>query len=134
MVNLRLKSIGSTFELIDAFHRPLGRILVEQRQDSLVVGRFIPGPAFSTIKHLFRRFEQAVNAQALSVVDELDAQIAALGLRLRRPGDVQETEIKDVQIWSDGNITFYLSENIPAQADVYRSLFERPIMASVPQP
>ncbi len=68
------------------------------------------------------------------MVDELDAQIAALGLRLRRPGDVQETEIKDVQIWSDGNITFYLSENIPAQADVYRSLFERPIMASVPQP
>jgi hypothetical protein len=46
-----------------------------------------------------------VDTQALSVVDELDAAIAALGLHLHTPSDSQHRAAHDVQIWSDGSIT-----------------------------
>jgi len=46
-----------------------------------------------------------VNLQALSVIDELDTTIAALGLHVHTPSDSQCIEAHDVQIWSDGSIT-----------------------------
>ena len=39
------------------------------------------------------------------MIDELDTAIAALGLHLQTPGDLQRIEAHDVQIWSDGSIT-----------------------------
>lgn len=91
--------------LVDAQGQQVGQIVIERREGNLVFGRFVPGPAFSTVQHLFREFEEAVNLQALSVVDELDTAIAALGLHLHTPDDSQRTEAHDVQIWSDGSIT-----------------------------
>jgi hypothetical protein len=94
-----------TIDLIDGEGRQVGRIVIERSEDDLVFGKFIPGPAFPAVQHLFREFEEAVDLQALSVVDELDAAIAALGLHLRSPDSSQRVEIRDVQIWSDGGIT-----------------------------
>jgi hypothetical protein len=59
---------------------------------------------------VFRAFEEAVNSQALAVVDELDAAIATLGLHLRSPDSPQRLDIHDVQIWSDGGITFRMDD------------------------
>jgi hypothetical protein len=53
---------------------------------------------------VFRNYEEAVNAQALGVVAELDNQIARLGLRLRAPKDSRFLELHDTQIWSDGGM------------------------------
>ena len=58
------------------------------------------------MQFLFRDFEEAVNLQALSVVDELDAAIRALGLYIHLPDDSQRLNVYDVQIWSDGNVSF----------------------------
>lgn len=91
--------------LVNAQGQQLGQIVIERREDKLVFGRFIPGPAFPAVQHLFRQFEEAVNLQALSVVDELDAAITALDLHLRTPEDSQCIAAYDVQIWSDGSIT-----------------------------
>jgi hypothetical protein len=57
------------------------------------------------VRQLFQEFEEAVNLQALSVIDELDTAITALGLHLQTPRDSQRLEVHDVQIWSDGSIT-----------------------------
>ena len=94
-----------TVHLIDADGRQVGQIVIERSEDKLVFGKFIPGPAFPTVQHLFRDFEEAVNLQALSVVDELDAAIDALGLRLLSPDGSQCVEVHDAQIWSDNSIT-----------------------------
>lgn len=91
--------------LVDAQEHQVGQIVVERREANLVFGRFVPGPAFSSVQPLFQQFEEAVNCQALSVVDELDAAIAALGLYVHMPDDSQPIEAQDVQIWSDGSIT-----------------------------
>lgn len=99
--------------LLDARQRPIGQIMLERCQDDMIFGQFVPGKAFATVEQLFQEFEEAVDAQALSIVDQLDAEIAALGLCLRF--GTQVTKIKDVQIWSDGGITFQLLGTTLAQ-------------------
>jgi hypothetical protein len=99
---------GQVLPLRDVQQRPVGEIRIERREGNLVFGRFVPGPAFQAVEHLFRAFEEAVNLQALSRVEELDAAIAALGLHLCRPEGTPGLAIQDVQIWSDGGATFRL--------------------------
>lgn len=109
-----------TVHLIDAEGRQIGQIVIERSEDKLVFGKFVPGPAFPAVQHLFRDFEEAADLQALRVVDELDAAIEALGLHLRSPDGPQHVEIHDVQIWSDSGITCRLGG--PALSKVDRGL------------
>lgn len=119
---------GRTIDLIDGEGQQVGQIVIERSEDDLVFGKFMPGPAFPAVQHLFREFEEAVDLQALSVVDELDAAIAALGLHLRSPDSLQRAEIRDVQIWSDGGITCRVGS--PNMSTVERELQSRqPIQA-----
>ena len=97
--------------LVDAHQRQLGQIMVEDNEGDLIFGKFVPDSAFFAVERLFQDFEEAVNIQALSVVDELDTEIAALGLHLCMPtGRPQRIKVHDVQIWSDGNITCKLCD------------------------
>src|SRR5262245_59672460 len=98
--------IEQVVQLVDRQGQQIGQIEIERREEDLIFGRFIPGPAFAAVQSLFEEFEEAVNLQALSVVDELDTAIAALGLHVYTPGDPQRIEVHDVQIWSDGSITY----------------------------
>ena len=105
-----------TVHLMDSGGRHLGEILIDRTEDQLVFGKFIPGPAFPMVEHLFRAFEEAVELQALGAVDDLDAQVAALGLHLRSSDDLQDIQIYDVQIWSEGGLTFRLGSSVVPSA------------------
>lgn len=91
--------------LVDPQGHEVGQIEIERTEDTLIFGRFVPGPAFSSVQHLFQAFEEAVDVQALNIVEEFEAAIAALGLRLYTPGDSQCIETHNIQIWSDGGVT-----------------------------
>ncbi len=99
---------GQIFLLTDAEKHQLGRVAVEKCEKGVIFASFSPAEAFSSVRQLFREFEEAVEAQALAVVDELDRRIAALGLKLYSPDGSRVTNIHDVQIWSDGEVTFQL--------------------------
>ena len=114
--------------LVDAFYRPVGQIMVEEYENDLISGEFVPGPAFGSMENLFLSFEEAVGAQAFSMVDELDAQIAALGLRLYWSSEIPPTEVKDVQIWSDGGVSFQLCHDLLASSNGYQQT-----MAAIPR-
>jgi hypothetical protein len=43
------------------------------------------------------------------MVDELDTTIAALALHVQLPGGSQCVEAHDIQIWSDGSVTYRVS-------------------------
>ena len=110
------KQVEQVVQLVDRQGQQLGQIEIERREENLIFGRFVPGPVFSTVQLLFQEFEEAVNLQALSVIDELDTAIAALGLQVHTPGASQHIEVHDVQIWSDGDITYRLgSATLSAQ-------------------
>ena len=98
-----------TLQLIDAKRRDIGEVSIDSKVEQLLTGEFAPGSHFSRVEELFQKFEEAVNVQALSIVDQLDKQIAALGLQLYSPDHGQSIKIHDVQIWSDGGFSCRLT-------------------------
>ncbi len=92
--------------LRDVRQRPLGQITIGRIEGDLVRGTFAPDAGFAAVARLFRDFEEAVDLQALARVDRLDAAIASLGLFLSSPDGTERLDIRDVQIWSAGSISF----------------------------
>jgi hypothetical protein len=109
---------AQTVDLVDAEQRQIGKIQVERQEDDLIFGTFLPGPAFSSVEQLSREFGEAVDLQALHVIDDLDAAIATLGLHLRCPEVMEPIAIHDVQIGSNGSITCRLCSQVIPQTDV----------------
>jgi hypothetical protein len=101
--------------LVDAKH-VLGHVAVQRTDQGLVIGEFSPDDSFAVVEQLFRDYEEAVDQQALSIVDALDARIAGLGLHVVLP-DGRRVKIDDVQIWCDGAISFRPSMQGGAVAD-----------------
>ena len=116
--------------LVDAEQRQIGQMRIERQEDDLIFGTFIPGPAFRSVEQLFRDFEEAVDAQALHAIDELDTAIATLGLHLRCPDVMESIAIRDVQIWSNGSITCRLGgQSAPLTDATLQSALSRHGMA-----
>jgi len=97
--------VGESFRLLDGQGRCLGEFRVDSSEGDLLGGRFVPGPDFASAERLFRDFEEAANAQALPLLDDLDAAIASLQLRLQAAGGAAVIPVRDVQIWTDGNMS-----------------------------
>jgi hypothetical protein len=108
--------VGHSVKLIDIEQRQIGQMRVERQEEDLLYGTFVPGPAFPNVEHLFHEFEAAVEVQALHVIANLDATIAALDLHLQWPDAREPIAVQDVQIWSDGTITCRLCEQPIAAA------------------
>lgn len=111
MMQLQAQQIVS---LVNTEKRLLGQVVIERSEDGRCFGSFTPRPAFSVVQPLFRDFEEAVNLQALRLVDELDKAIRALGLHLCLPDGSQRLAVDDVQIWSDGKISFKVDSPAPS--------------------
>lgn len=103
MMQLQTKQ---TVDLVTAEKRLLGQVVIERSEGECFLGSFAPRSAFAVVQPLFRDFEEAVSLQALSVVDELDKAIRALGLHICLSDGSQPVAVEDVQIWSDGRISF----------------------------
>lgn len=93
------------FSLLDRQGSALGRVEIERVQGDLVFGRFTPGPAYAAVEPLFTEYVAAANEQVLSIVGQLDARIAGLGLHPHSAAHDRLPVIHDVQI-GDGTITF----------------------------
>ena len=76
---------AQTLTLVDVQRHNLGQMTIESNEDGLLTGTFTPEPAYPAVESLFRAFEEAADAQALSAVDRFGAKIAALGLQLYTP-------------------------------------------------
>jgi len=129
-----MQASEQTLQLIDTKRRNIGEVRIDSKVDQLVTGEFAPGPNFLLVEELFQNFEEAVNVQALSVVDQLDEQIAALGLQLYSPEHGQSIKIYDVQIWRDGGFSCRLtSDLVRAVNGVSHSAKESIFIAAIPQ-
>jgi hypothetical protein len=96
---------GQSFDLQDRHGRRLGTLTVEANDGGLLSGGFVPGADFAGVEALFRSWQEAVEGQALSLVDDFDRSIVALGLTLQLSSEVRPLPVSDVQIWSDGTMT-----------------------------
>ena len=84
--------------LIDSHGHYLGDVVIERIEGNRVFGRFSCAVGFDSLEDLFREFENAVNDQIFSVVDELASKIEALDLRLASSDGNEQLGLFDVQI------------------------------------
>jgi hypothetical protein len=102
----------STVNLTDASGRRLASAhVVEQR------GHFAGSIDLSSIPPdigaLFEEFEEIVNGQMLALVDEVEERIAALGVRVQFPDNV-EASAERLQIFpSSETVSFYVAVRTP---------------------
>ncbi len=118
-------------QLVDAKRRNIGKVRIENQEDHLLTGEFVPGPNFALVKDIFQKFEDAVNGQALSIVDQLDQEIAAFGLQLYAPDYGQSIKIHDVQIWSDGGFSCQLTSELLPPANGLAHATQKSIFRTV---
>lgn len=100
-----LVQVGRTYRVRDRIHRDLGSVEAESVTADLIEGTFRPGPDYPSVSGLFRAFEEAVELQALSVVDRLDPEIAKLGLTLWSEAADGSLPVDDVQIYRGGEMS-----------------------------
>ena len=89
---------GQTYRLFDRSNQHVGDVRLETCQGGSWDGSFQEGPAFPAHKALFDEHLQLVNDQVFSLVDDVEARIDALGLRLETPEGLRMLPIVDVQI------------------------------------
>jgi hypothetical protein len=90
----------------------LGHVDIDEVQDNLIYGRFTATPGFVRVQQLFEDYQQAVNQQLFSLVDDLEDRMANMGLQLESLNGSPMPPIHNVQIGS-GRITFRVS--VPAE-------------------
>lgn len=120
-------NVGQVLEIIDGQQRLLGTVQVERLQGNLLCGQFRAAAGFADVAELFRQFDEAVNVQALAVLDEIDAAIAALGLQLRLSDSLRTCPIHDVQIYADGAFSCRCPVEIPGNGEPQSASKRRPV-------
>jgi hypothetical protein len=80
----------------------LGRIAIDQVRDRRILGTFTPGPDFAAIEPLVREYEEIINDQIFSLLDEFAAKFEQLGLHLISADGQLIGPVDDLQIASDG--------------------------------
>lgn len=88
-------------KLLDKSGTTIGEISVTA-ENGVVLGDFLPTPAFSIYESLFRNHEQAANDQLLVEVDRLEEEIDSLGFYVIDPCSGIEKRILDLQIMEAG--------------------------------
>jgi len=93
-----------SLKLLDGSGAVIGEIAVAA-EDSVVLGDFLPAPAFSVYKSLFEKHGQAANDQLLIEVDRLEEEIDSSGFYVIDTCRGLKKRIIDLQIM-DGGISF----------------------------
>jgi hypothetical protein len=105
--------LNELYVLRDAQGASIGEVQVTALDDQIVRGRFLPRSAYDLYKHLFRSHEEAVNQLLLSNIDEIEDQIEAIDLKLGRLENSSRVKVYNVQITTDGRISFRLIPFVP---------------------
>jgi hypothetical protein len=111
---MRALAPAEVVRLTDAAGRDFGSVAVESMADGLILGTFTPGPDYPAVEPRFAYFAEVADTNSLSFLDEAEAGIAALGVRLRVADEADPVAVSDVQIFPDGGFSCRLP---PTPAD-----------------
>ena len=99
-------------DLFDYSGTALGSISVtSENENEAVCGDFLPTPAFSVYVTLFKEFEEAVNDQLFTHVDNLDKEIESFGFYVVDPSNGMKKKIFDLQIIIGAGVSFRWAES-----------------------
>lgn len=97
---------GQVLTLSDSQGHALGTVTIERIEPEWISGPFVPGPDYPVVEPLFQRFQELADDFVLSLIDEAEDAILALGLQLRYSADGWPIEPATVQIWDSNVLAF----------------------------
>ena len=105
---------GNMYLLKVGMDRVLGKVLVTEVKESLILGELEKGPDFHLFQDLFQEHERAANDQLLSIADEIEDRIQALNPHVSSEKEKVATSVYDLQIMGETDVSFRLSPFDPA--------------------
>ncbi len=92
--------------LVDAQERMLALIEIESMKGDVYCGQIIKNSFATEIQTIFDEFDEIVNGQMFSFLDEIEAKIHSLDLRVVEHLGYPPIPVNDLQISTDGGISF----------------------------
>ena len=111
MTNVKIQT-GSHYLLKDLHGTNYGQIVIVQRDDSWIIGKFTANPAFQSVKQLFLNLEEAANNQIISIIDKLTLKIEDLNLYICTENSIDCIKVYDVQIMNQVDICFKIHQRV----------------------
>ncbi|MCI0637929.1 MAG: hypothetical protein L0Y70_02575 [Gemmataceae bacterium] len=107
---LELPQPGQKYSLLDSNYALIGEVAIQMHKNGWYFGAFTSAPGFEKVKALFEEHTEIVNDQVLSLIDDVEQKIAALGLHLLVDGGGRVPPICDVQI-GNNSINFHVQQS-----------------------
>lgn len=92
--------------LTDRHGRALGKIVVDQIEGAKHLGTFEPLDLPPKVEELFLRYEQLIEGQVLSLMDEIESEIDSYGFTVSKERGQPGERITDLQVYRDGGVSF----------------------------
>jgi hypothetical protein len=96
--------------LLDSQQNILAKITVTEINGNLYIGDITDDDLPDNIRETFLRYEEIINGQMFSLLDEIETQIDSLGLAVSEEDNLKPLKIRDLQMMSDGKISFRMPE------------------------
>lgn len=96
--------------LIDSQKNILAKITISEINENLYIGDITDDYLPDKIRKTFLRYEEIINGQMFSLLDEIETEINGFGLAVSQENDFKAFSIRDLQMMSDGKISFRMPE------------------------
>jgi len=83
----------------------LGTVSIDDIEDGRISGEFASSPGFAAVESIFRFFTEVVEQQSFSYLDQVESEIARLGITICWKGHSDAHAVHDVQIYTDGGFS-----------------------------
>ena len=105
--------IGAEYVLVDALGHELGKVRITGPEGNFICGKIDKYPDYSLYDEIFKEQEECVNRQQFRALEEIDARISKLGVRLFLIANKAATpfSIIDLQIMNADDICFQVAND-----------------------
>jgi hypothetical protein len=83
----------------------IGTVQISSIEEGRVHGEFIPAARFDEYEPIFRRYTEIVENQAFTYLDQIESEIARLGITIRFEETDAPERVYNVQIFTDGGFS-----------------------------
>lgn len=95
-----------TLDLLSNGGDNLGKVRIEEIDHGQIGGAFEPAEGFALLEPIFRRYTEIVEQQSFTYLDQIESEIARLGLKIQFDDGTAPQRVYHVQIYTDGEYGF----------------------------
>ena len=94
-----------TLRVLSPGRLDLGTVHIEDIKEGRIHGEFVPSEHFGTYEPIFRRYTEIVEEQAFTYLDQIESEIARLGITIQFDETDEPERVYGVQIFTDGGFS-----------------------------